>query len=56
MGRRGAAYEAWKQQHAERVLDRMERLHPGFKTCVDQLWTSSPLTIRDFYNQPEGAL
>ena len=56
VGRRGAAYEAWKQQHAERVLDRMERLHPGFKTCVDQLWTSSPLTIRDFYNQPEGAL
>ena len=56
VGRRGAAYEAWKQQQAERVLDRMERLHPGFRTCVDQLWTSSPLTIRDFYNQPEGAL
>ena len=56
VGRRGAAYEAWKQQQADRVLDRMECLHPGFRTCVDQLWTSSPLTIRDFYNQPEGAL
>jgi all-trans-retinol 13,14-reductase len=56
VGHRGAAYEAWKHQLAERVLDRMECLHPGFRACVDQLWTSSPLTIRDFYNQPEGAL
>lgn len=56
VGHRGADYEAWKQRHAERVLDCMERLHPGFRGCVSQLWTSSPLTIRDYYNQPEGAL
>lgn len=56
VGRRGKDYEQWKQEHAERILERMERLHSGFRQTVDQLWTSSPLTIRDFYNQPEGAL
>jgi len=56
VGHRGTDYEAWKQHHAERILDRMERLHPGFRAHVETYWTSSPLTIRDYYNQPEGAL
>lgn len=56
VGHRGEDYEEWKRQHAERVLDKLECLHPGFRQTIDQLWTSSPLTIRDFYNQPEGAL
>lgn len=55
-GRRGTDYEQWKQRHAERVLRRLETLHPGIGQCVEAYWTSSPLTIRDFYNQPEGAL
>lgn len=56
VGRRGADYEQWKEAHAAKVLDRLEKLHPGFGKTIDQMWTSSPLTIRDFYNQPEGAL
>lgn len=56
VGRRGAEYEQWKKEHAEKVLDRLEKLHPGFRGTIDQMWTSSPLTIRDFYNQPDGAL
>jgi all-trans-retinol 13,14-reductase len=56
VGHRGEEYERWKQQHVERILDRMERLHPGFRETIDGLWSSSPLTIRDFYNEPEGAL
>lgn len=56
VGHRGTDYEAWKTACSGRVLDRLGRLHPGFRDCVAQLWTSSPLTIRDYYNQPEGAL
>ena len=56
VGRRGDDYEQWKQRHAECVLWRLEQLHPGFRLTVDRFWTSSPLTIRDYYNQPEGAL
>ena len=56
VGRRGDDYLSWKQWHASRVLDRLEALHPGFRACVDSVWSSSPLTIRDYYGQPEGAL
>ena len=53
---RGDDYRQWKHEHQQRVLERMERLVPGFSQMVDKVWTSSPLTIRDFYNQPDGAL
>lgn len=56
VGHRGADYEQWKQGCVEKVLNRMEQLHPGFHLAVDGVWASSPLTIRDYYNQPEGAL
>jgi all-trans-retinol 13,14-reductase len=56
VGHRGKDYEAWKLHHAELVIDKLEKLYPDFRQTIDQYWTSSPLTIRDFYNQPEGAL
>ena len=56
VGRRGAAYEAWKQHHVDRIFSRMEQLYPGFGHAVENVWSSSPLTIRDYYGQPEGAL
>lgn len=55
-GRRGPDYEAWKQAHLEKMLDKMEALHPGFRQAIAAAYTSSPLTIRDYYNEPEGAL
>lgn len=56
VGRRGAGYEQWKQHCAHRILQRLEQLHPGIGQAVVGQWTSSPLTIRDYYGQPEGAL
>ena len=56
VGRRGRDYEQWKQHHIDRIIQRMEQLHPGFTSAVEQVWSSSPLTIRDYYGQPEGAL
>lgn len=55
-GQRGPEYEEWKQWHVEKVMDKMERLYPGFRSMCDMVFASSPLTIRDFYNEPEGAL
>jgi all-trans-retinol 13,14-reductase len=55
-GRRGEEYEAWKQQHIDKVLAKMELLYPGFREQCDTIFASSPLTIRDYYNEPEGAL
>jgi all-trans-retinol 13,14-reductase len=55
-GRRGADYELWKEKQAELIFSRMEQLYPCFRSSVEQWWTSSPLTIRDYYGEPDGAL
>lgn len=56
VGRRGPDYEAWKQQCADLLLDRMEEMYPNFRDCVEAINTASPLTIRDFYGVKEGSI
>lgn len=56
VGHRGEAYEAWKKEQAERIINKMERLYPGFRDYVDYYVAASPLTIRDYYGSPEGTL
>ena len=55
VGHRGEAYEKWKQQMTEQVLDFMEKSHPGFRDGIDFVMASSPLTIRDYYGNKEGS-
>jgi len=55
-GRRGIEYEQWKQARVVQVMDKLERLHPGLASTVQTVYSSSPLTIRDYYNEPQGAL
>ena len=54
-GRRGEAYEKWKQQMTEQTLDFMEKTYPGFRDQIDFVTASSPLTIRDYYGNKEGS-
>ena len=56
VGHRGIDYEVWKAGRTERVLQRMEQLYPDFRASVQHVYASSPLTIRDYYNEKEGAL
>lgn len=56
VGHRGKDYELWKEKMANKLLDKMEILHPGFRACIDKMNTASPLTIRDFYGVKGGAL
>ena len=56
VGHRGDDYQRWKQEKAAQVLLLAEEIHPGFRQCVDQINTASPLTIRDYYGSKEGAL
>lgn len=55
-GHRDASYEAWKTACAEKLLNCVETMHPGFRNCVEAVNTASPLTIRDFYGIKEGSL
>lgn len=56
VGRRGAEYESWKEEKARLLLKCVEKIHPGFKECIENINTASPLTIRDFYGTKEGTL
>lgn len=47
-GHRGEAYEAWKKERTERVLDLVEKRFPGIRECADDIFASSPLTFRDW--------
>jgi all-trans-retinol 13,14-reductase len=55
-GHRGEDYLAWKKQLTEKVLGKMELRYPGFRDKIAQVYDASPLTIRDYFNEPEGSL
>lgn len=56
LGHRSAEYEAWKKKHTELILNKMEEHWPGFKDCVEQVYDATPLTVRDYFNEPDGSL
>jgi all-trans-retinol 13,14-reductase len=56
VGKRGEDYKAFKARCEEQILAKLEKLHPKIRACIKSVYSASPLTIRDFYNQKEGAL
>lgn len=56
VGQRGAAYEAWKQRCADKLIDKLARLYPNLRSQIRHIYASSPLTIRDYYAVKEGAM
>ena len=54
-GHRGAEYERWKAEMIEKVLDRIEKIYPDFRSGIEFSFASSPLTIRDYYGNKEGS-
>lgn len=56
IGNRSGEYEKWKAECAEKILACMEEVFPGFRDCVENVNTASPLTIRDFYGVKEGSI
>lgn len=54
-GQRGEEYEAFKARYAEKTLRFVERFRPGLGRAVERMYTSTPLTYRDYTAVPEGA-
>jgi len=55
-GKRGEEYTAFKKHCEERIINKLEKIFPDIRACIKSVYSASPLTIRDFYNQKEGAL
>ena len=56
VGNRGEEYVAFKKRCEKQVIDKLEKIFPDVRSCIKSVYSASPLTIRDFYNQKEGAL
>lgn len=49
-------YKQWKIVIAEQMIDCISKVIPELRNSIERYYTSSPLTIRDAYATPEGAL
>ena len=56
VGYRGADYEAFKHEHAEQLIQDVERHHPGFTAAIDTYYTSTPLTYLDYTGTENGSM
>ena len=54
VGRRGDEYKAFCRRKAEQCLTLAEQFIPGLRDMVEQTYTSTPLTYRDYLGSPEG--
>lgn len=54
--RRDADYEEFKRDRAQRLIDALEKSHPGIKECIDDYYTSTPLTYRDYTGVEKGSM
>jgi all-trans-retinol 13,14-reductase len=54
-GHRGEDYLLFKQQKAEILLTQLEKYYPGFRSCVEAYYTSTPLTWRDYTGTRSGS-
>ncbi|WP_312991138.1 phytoene desaturase family protein [Chryseobacterium flavum] len=51
---RGEEYERFKLQKTEKMLDALEKKVPGIRHAIKTIYTSSPLSYRDYIGSFEG--
>lgn len=56
VNRRGKDYEEFKKNKVESILALIKEYFPDFENCVENYWTSSPLTYRDYTGIPDGSM
>ncbi len=55
IGQRGEDYLQMKQQKATECIELAETVIPGLRDMIEQQYTSTPLTYRDYTLTPEGS-
>ena len=56
VGHRGADYETFKRQKADKLLESVERQFPGLRSHIKHYYTSTPLTYRDYTGTEGGGM
>ena len=55
-GKRDAEYIQKKEQLVKRTIDYICRFYPELRDAVDAVYVATPLTIKDYYGNPDGAV
>lgn len=53
---RDEAYQNFKMNRAEKLLDTIEVKFPGIRNCIHSFYTSSPLSYRDYMGTDDGSM
>jgi all-trans-retinol 13,14-reductase len=53
---RDDAYEAFKKEKAEKLLDEVAKRIPNIRSCIKSYSTSTPLTYRDYIGTKDGGV
>jgi len=56
VGKRGEEYEKFKRAKTEKIIDKLNEQFPNIKACIEDYYTSSPLTYRDYTATTKGAV
>jgi all-trans-retinol 13,14-reductase len=54
--KRGEEYKQFKEAKKEVLLQQLENDYPGIRSNIKNVYTSSPLTLRDYTGTKEGSL
>ncbi|HOY38934.1 MAG TPA: NAD(P)/FAD-dependent oxidoreductase [Prolixibacteraceae bacterium] len=55
-GKRGQDYYDIKQQYQQKILDKVNKVFPGFYDSIEHVFSSTPLTLRDYLGSKDGSL
>ncbi len=55
-GARGEAYEAFKIRKENQVIEKLESVFPGIRNHIRSVYSSTPLTFRDYTGSPLGSM
>ena len=53
---RGQTYNEFKAEKAEKFLDLIEIKFPNIRSCIQEIYTSTPLTYRDYIGNNRGSM
>ncbi|GIZ14382.1 phytoene desaturase family protein [Capnocytophaga catalasegens] len=53
---RGNDYEKFKQQKVEELICLVEKKFPNIRQCINKIYTSSPLSYRDYIGTSHGSM